>query len=188
MRGVWRGSPSLPPASRLGRQSPPPMRWSNRGEGGLEGSTGTDEANCTARRLRGGCAGSCSGEETSGLRSAPQGHLVPSDMRALHFFLPCMSEPQSRQVQKQCCGSRPHTPPPGLRWGHIFTSLPPEGPQNLLPAERPSKLTPGGGEERRGDFTRGMIAAMLQSTCDGVFKASARRARHRTSTKSQFYL
>ena len=183
LRGVWGGRPSLPPGSRFGRQRPPPMRWSkNKGDG----CGAAEGRNCTARRLRGGGAGSCSGEETSGLRSAPQGHLVPSDMRALQTLLPCISEPQSRQVQKQCFGSRPHTPPPGLTWGHIFTRAV-ALPQNWLPAERPSKLTPGGGgEERPGaGFMMGMdlIVHCLRTPMPGALKVPSPRGLSRAQHK-----
>ena len=92
-------------------------------------------------RAKGG--GSCSGDETSGLRSLPHGQRDPSFIRAPQRFLAFIGDEHRRHRQKQCSASRPHWPPPGLTWGHILTSLPPAWPQYLEVAERPSKLTVG---------------------------------------------
>ena len=155
--------PHGPPASRLGRHLPPPIDSSRNSAaagdkgGGVAGEELPPAAAAAAAREgiadvarvflrgRGKGGGSCSGDETSGLRSLPHGQREPSFIRAPQRFLAFIGEEQRRQRQKQCSASRPHCPPPGLTWGHIFTSLPPEWPQNLEVAERPSRLTVGGG-------------------------------------------
>jgi hypothetical protein len=95
--------------------------------------------------VRGGSGGGDrSGEETSGDRSCPQTHLLPSVMGLLQRLRAFIGFWQRRHMHRQKSGASPHCPPPGLMCGHIFT-LVVCLPQYTDVGARPSKLRPGGG-------------------------------------------
>ena len=75
------------------------------------------------RRLRGIAmlGGLCSGELTSGERSWPQGQRSPLLDQAPQRLRARIGAPQSKHIHMQNSAVRPHCPPPGLTWGHIFT-------------------------------------------------------------------